>query len=459
MQKTLIYTVTILAATIMVACSGTRQLPKPQLDMPETFAGVMQADSLSYADLSWWEFYTDENLRNLIERTLEANRDLLKAAARMDELRELYGVERLNLAPKLNGIAGFTNETNNYDGHGVDKDLEISLKASVSWEINLWGAQKWARSKSRGEYLASAEDYRAMQMSLIAQTATAYFNLIALDNEIAIVRQTLVTRKESLEQARLRYEGGLTSEIVYQQAMVEYTTTASLIPALEQKRTVSVNALSLLTGDFPGKEIHRSHLFLDAEMPDSIMPGMPSRLLQRRPDLRAAELRLSAAMANVGLKYADRFPNFIVGFTGGFENDALAGFLKSPFTYSLGNISGSIFDFGRKKRNYKASISAYEQARLDYEKSVMTAFTEVDNAIAGYRNARDGAALKASLRDAALKYVQLARLQYRGGTLNYIDVLDAQRRYFDAQIGYSNARRDEYLALVQLYKAIGGGTR
>ncbi len=441
----------------MSACSGTRNLTAPAIDMPEKFSGDA-IDSLTYADLRWWEFYTDDNLRYIIDRTLNHNRDFLIAAARMEELRQLYGVARLGLAPELSAVAAGSRESSDYHGAGTGVSPEYDLKASLNWEINLLGAQNWARKQAAGEYLASVEDYRATQMSLIAEAATAYFNLMALDNELTIVRQTLATRSESLEQARLRYEGGLTSETVYQQAKVEYATAAAMIPSLEQRKQVSENALALLMGEYPVRDIPRSHLYLENNMPDSVRAGMPSNMLQRRPDIRAAERRLESAMAAVGLRYADRFPNFNIQLTGGLENDRLSDFLKSPYTYVLGALTGPVFDFGKRKRRYKAAIHAYNQARLEYEKCVMTAFVEVQNAISGYRRARQSASLKATLRDASLKYIELARLQYRGGTLNYLDVLDAQRQFFDAQISLSNARRDEYLALVQLYKALGGGS-
>lgn len=182
-----------------------------------------------------------------------------------------------------------------------------------------------------------------------------------------------------------------------------------------------------------------------------------SDLLKRRPDVRAAEQQLASAMANVGYTYADRFPRLRIGFTPGFENDELPKFFKSPFSYTLANITGPIFDFGRKKKKYQAAIAAYDQARYSYEKSVIQAFTEVNTAISTYRRIKETTKLKVELRDATVKYVQLAHLQYRAGSLSYIDVLDAQRRYFDAQIGVSNALRDEYLALINLYKVLGGG--
>jgi len=415
------------------------------------------ADSTTIADLAWWEFYADSTLCRIIRHTLDHNHDILKAAATVEELRNLYGIEKLNIAPTVTGVASATNETNDYYGDSFKKDPEYSLKATIGWEINLWGALSWARKQGKARFEASREDLRAMRMTLISEVATTYIRLLALDNELAIVKRTLATRQEALEQAKLRFEGGLTSETVYQQAKVEYASTASLVPDLERRISVCQNALTLLMGKYPEESLERGKLFLDITLPDSLPTGLPSQLLKRRPDVRAAELGLAAAMANVGLTYADRFPSLRIAFTGGFENDGLSHFFQSPFTYALGNITGSIFDFGRKKRKYQAAIAACDKARYNYEQSVMQAFTEVNDAIITYRKAHEASILRNELSDAAAKYVQLARLQYRGGTLNYLDVLDAQRRFFDAQIGVNNALCDEYLALVNMYKVLGGG--
>lgn len=448
----------ILAAIIaLTSCSGVKNLTPADTSMPETYVPGLGADSASIADLTWWEFYADSTLCRIIRRTLDNNRDLLKAAARVEESRALLGVAKANLFPEINGLVGSSYETNNYGGTGTTKDPEYDLKLTVNWEVNLWGSLSWAKKNGAANFAASVEDLRAMRMTLVADVATAYFRLIALDNELAIVRQTLTTREQSLEQARIRFEGGLTSETVYQQAKVEYASAAALVPNLERQITVARNALTMLMGEYPRDIIERDKLTLNVSLPESLPAGLPSSLLERRPDLRAAELRLSAAMANVGMTYANRFPNLRLAFTPGFENDELSKFFASPFTYTIGTITGTIFDFGRKKRKYQASIAAYDQARYDYEKAVITAFTEVNTAIDTYRRVRETSRLRVELRDATVKYVQLAHLQYRAGSLNYIDVLDAQRRYFDAQIGVSNALRDEYLAIINLYKVLGGG--
>ena len=447
----------IIAILSLISCSGVKNLRKPNLDMPETYIPAMETDSACIADIDWWEFYTDSTLCSLIKRTLDNNRDLLKAAAKIEEVRNIYGMDRLNYLPEISGIAGTNHETNRYNGIATTKDPEYDLKMTIGWEINLLGAMSWAQKGSLARYKATIDDYHAMRMALVAETASAYFRLMALRNELAIVRQTLATRDESLNQARIRFEGGLTSEAVYQQAKVEYAATAALVPNLEQQVKAANNAITLLIGEFPNDSICSGQPIWSDNIQDNIPVGISSTLLERRPDISAAEHRLAAAMADVGLSYANQFPNIRLSFTPGWENESLSHFLASPFTYVIGNIAGTIFDFGRKKRKYKAAIAVYDQARNDYEKIVINAFTEVNTAIETLNKVKENRKLKAELCEASRKYVHLAQLQYRGGSLNYIDVLDAQRKYFEAQISVSNALRDEYLALTNLYKVLGGG--
>lgn len=449
--------IAIIAILGLMSCNGVKNLRKPNLDMPETYIPAMETDSACIADLDWWKFYTDTTLCALIQKTLDNNRDLLKAAAKIEEVRNLYGIDRLNYLPEISGVAGANHETNRYNGIATTKDPEYDLKMTIGWEINLLGAMTWSQKGSLARYKATIDDYHAMRMALVAETAGAYFRLMALRNELAIVRQTLATREESLNQARIRFEGGLTSETVYQQAKVEYASTAALVPNLEQQVKVANNAITMLIGEFPNDSICPDQPIRSDNIQDNIPVGVSSTLLERRPDISAAEHRLAAAMADVGLSYANQFPNISLSFTPGWENESLSRFFASPFTYVVGNIAGTIFDFGRKKRKYKAAIAIYEQARNDYEKTVINAFTEVNTAIETLNKVKENRKLKAELCEASMKYVNLAQLQYRAGSLNYIDVLDAQRRYFDAQIAVSNALRDEYLALTNLYKVLGGG--
>ena len=456
MRRLLKYIAAAALFAVWTGCSAVRECKTPELNLPERISD-MEPDSLTIADVGWWEFYGDENLRYIIERTLENNKKLLAAAARVEQLQQLYRVSKANRLPNLQFLAPFNNETNDYYEEKPLRDPEFGLKLTLKWELDLWGNLRWAKRRSGAQYLATLEDERAMRMTLVAEAASAYFRLVALDNELNIVRHTLVTRREGVELARIRFEGGLTSDLPYQQAQVEYAAVAALIPNLERAIEATENALSLLMGETPDQKIVRTKKLQDNEMPEKFAVGIPSVLLQRRPDMRAAEQRLRAAMSSVGVAYADRFPRMVITLTGGVENNSFAGILRSPFSYVAETLTAPIFGFGRKKAKYKAAVAAYDESRLDYEQKVLEVFREVDDAVVSFRSARSAAELKLTLRDAASKYVQLARLQYRAGSINYLDLLDAQRRYLDAQIGLSNAVRDEHLALVQLYKALGGG--
>ena len=447
------------ALFLISACSGVKGLKEPYVHHYDDFSKIDYVDSLCLADLEWWRFYSDSTLCSLLERVVNNNRDLLKSEARLERLRQLYGISKTNLLPEIGFNVSAEYETSDYGGKGASTSPTYGVKFPVSWEINLWGSQIWARREAEAEYHATEEDSRALKMELIAETADAYYTLMALENELMIVRRTMDTREESVRIAKLRYEGGLTSEMLYNQTLVEYSSAAAIVPQLEQKWYETRNKLTLLMGEVPHDIDRIGKLPQTFVGPEQLPAGMPSDLLKRRPDIRAAEQRLNAARANVGMTYADRFPSFSISLLPGLENDALTNFLKSPYNDIVGSLAGPLIDFNRRKKKYKASIAAYEEARLEYEDVVLKAFTEVNTILHIYYHVQESFRRAKELRDASAEYVQLARLQFRAGMLNYIDVLDAQRSYFDAQIAFSNAVRDQYRALVNIYKALGGGWR
>lgn len=456
MKRLQILLAAAVAMLLLASCSAVKRCKSPELNLPQTIAAE-QVDSTTIADIEWWSFYGDSILCQLIRRTLDNNKDMLAAAANVERMRQLYRIGKAGRLPNITAPVYANRETNEYHGKPFSGDPEIGVKASISWELDLWGNLRWAKRQSGAEYLASIEEWRAMRMILVAEVATAYFELVALDNELAIVRRTLETRREDVRQAQLRFNGGMTAETVYQQAKVQYATTAALIPDLERMIQIMENGISMLMGGYPGQEIPRRRLELDITMPEYLPVGLPSGLLQRRPDVRVSEQQLRAAMAAVGVAYADRFPRLNFTLTGGVEDGYFAHLFESPFSYMAGTIAAPIFGFGRKQAKYRSALAAYDQARLMYEQKVLSVFKETDDALVTYSSARESAARKKDLLDAASKYVELANIQYRGGHINYIDVLDAQRVYLDAQIKLSNAVRDEHLALVGLYKTLGGG--
>lgn len=446
----------LLASIGLSSCMVGKRYTAPELQLPQSFAPD-RADSLTLADVQWWEVYTDTTLQKLIRKALEHNKDLLTATERIREMAYRKRIQTANLLPDISAKVAGEREFENYSGKGETATNTFEGKLLFSWEIDLWGHLRWGRQKSIAEYLESVQARRALQITLIAQVAQSYFELMALDNELEIVQQTLAIRQEGVHQAKIRFEGGLTSEITYQQTLVEQARTATLIPELEREIAATENDLSLLTGAYPGGDIPRGTLPQGEYLPESLPVGLPSTLLQRRPDLMEAEQRLIAANAAVGMAYTDRFPRLVFSGVYGLETDVLSTLFKSPYGLIGGNLLSPIFAAGKKKATYKAEQAAYQQAVYQYEKSVQNAFREVSDAIVAYNKAREAHQLKQRLEQSAKKYMELAQYQYINGVIRYLDVLDAQREYFDAQTGLSNAVRDEQIALVQLYKALGGG--
>ena len=451
----------VVAALIMlgvtgVSCSPAKHCAAPRLDLPESFTESSGTDTLTWADVEWWKIYPDTTLHQLIKDALEYNKDMLVAAERLKEMEYRYKIQRSEMWPSISASVYGENEYTNYSGNDPSDDPVASVIGSFSWEIDLWGHLRWGTKEKLAEYFASVEAQRALRISLISEVVNTYLDLQSLDNELLIVRRTLQTREEGVQKARLRLDGGLTSDIPYQQALVERATTAALVPELEREIAMKESELAFLTGSYP-RHIERARIPLELSYRDEIPVGVPSQLLTRRPDLRQAEQELRAAEAAVGVAQAERFPTFTISFDGGTETSTLENIIKAPYYYIIGNLASPIFEFGKRRANFKAAIARYNQARLNYEKDVLQAFKEVYDAVVSYNSAVRNTSLKFDLQEASKQYVSLANLQYINGAISYMDVLDAQRAYFSSQVELSNAIMNEYKVLVALYKALGGG--
>ena len=446
----------VIIVLLACGCSLSKRCIQPEVELPTEIVAGMEADSMCIADLKWYDIFADPCLIELIEMTIANNKDLLTASAKVEELEKLYRVAKSDYSPSLDANAYIDHETTDKSNAEATADLEVSATLTLTWELDFFGRVRWNNRQALANYLKTVEGQRALQMVLVADVATAYFELMALDNELVIITRTLETREEDLNKAKLRFEGGLTSEIPYRQAMVEYATTASLIPDLRRKIETKENEISLLTGQMPAR-IKRSEIsrYKDSKLFPNV--GISSDLIKRRPDIRASEQSLKEAMAKAGYAWADRFPRFSISLQGGLENNAFRGFISAPFTYMIGELATPIFAFGKRKAKYEAAIKAYDAERYQYEKRVLQAFQEVNDAVIAYTSANEKVELMDNLKESAQKYLNLAVFQHINGHINYINVLDAQRSYLNAEIDLSNAIRDEYIALIVLYKALGGG--
>jgi multidrug efflux system outer membrane protein len=373
------------------------------------------------------------------------------------ELAERKKISRSDFFPQLGANVYGQDEKLNYQGDfSKPHDVEYGVKANISWELDLWGNLRWANEASIAEYLSSVEGQRALMMSLVAEVAEIYFELIALDNELLIVKQTLMAREEGVRLAKIRFEGGLTSETSYQQAKLEYAKKATLVPDLEKKIAMKENEILALSGSFP-RRVMRTETQNNLVLPDTIPVGLPSQLLERRPDVRMAEQKLIAANARVGVSYTNMFPRISLTSNLGFETDKFATLLSSPMFFISSNLLSPVFSFGKNKAKYKAQIAVYEQECYNYEKVVLSAFYDVMNALVEFDKMKEIYETRLLLEQSAKVTMDLAQLQYINGVIGYLDVLDAQRNYFDAQISLSNAYRDKQITMVKLYKALGGG--
>lgn len=445
----------ILAAAAFSGCQLGKHYTRPKLELPETLDSL-SVDSSSIGDYPWEQLYTDTTLQGLIRKTLTYNKDMLIAAARIKELAAMKRIDFANLFPQIGAKVYAEKEGENYGGDNYKQSNEFDLKGIATWELDLWGKLRWAKDKSIADFVGSIENQSALKMSLIAQVAQSYFELVALDNELAIVKKTVNARQESLHLVRLRYEGGLIPEIPFRQAQVELARTATLVPDLERKITLKENEISFLTGEYPHR-IKRSVLPEEVMLPGSLPVGLPSTLLERRPDVRKAEQDLIAANATVGIAFTSLFPSISLTASFGGESAELRDLLKSPHHLLSANLLQPIFAMGKNRAMLKAKKAAYEQATYAYEKTVLNAFKDAYNAISEFSKTKEIYETRLRLEQSSKIALDLAQLQYLNGYIGYIDLLDAQRGYLDAQIALNNAIRDKQLTVVNLYKALGGG--
>lgn len=439
------------------SCKVGQKYKAPDLtSMPEQF-DTIDVNHGSITNIGWGSLYKDTVLTMLIDKALKYNKDMLIATARIKEMIANKRIQFSGMLPEIGVEAGEQREYLNYGGHDKSNTPKIRGNLNVAWEVDLWGNLRWQNEAGVAAYMQSVEARRALRMAIVAQVAQSYFELKALDRQLSIVRQTVDSRREGVSFARLRYEGGLTSEIPYRQGVVELSRTETLIPNLENQIKRKENDLAILVGDYPSKAIPRGEDIYSMDIPDDLPIEVPSAILRRRPDVRLAEQRLIEKNAKVGAALTDMFPKLqLTGKLGG-QSDELSNFIESPAWFISGFLTGPVFNFNKNKAKHNAAKAVYEQEIYSYEKTVLNVFKEVNNAIFTFRKAKEMRESQEKLYNSSRSYLQLARLQYVNGIVNYLDVLDAQRQLFDVEIALNDAVLTELTAVVDLYKALGGG--
>ena len=456
---------TALLTLLALAFSGCMVGPnyqRPTVETPPSWRITnVQADNV--ADTAWWEQFDDPVLDELIRVALQENLDLQIAAARIDEFAGRYGFVRADLFPQVgaSAFAGrekFTEETGNPVAPGTDFTLtRYSATLNAGWEVDLWGRIRRATEAARAELVGSEEGRRAVILSLVASVAGSYVNLRDLDRQLVIAQETAKSRGESLELFRIRLEGGFSSEVEYAQVKSQYEEALAAIPAFEKAIAQQENGLSVLLGRNPGP-IPRGKTIDQLPAP-AIPAGLPSELLDRRPDILQAEQSLVAANARIGVAKAAYFPT--IGLTGAFgyaSTDLSNLFSASGNVWSYGvPVSVPIFTAGKIAGDVQAAEAVQRQALAAYRQTVQSAFRDVNDALVDQARTREQLAAQARQVQALEKYYELARLRFDNGYTSYLEVLDAERSLFNAQLAYAQSQGVLLQAVINVYKAVGGG--
>jgi multidrug efflux system outer membrane protein len=427
---------------------------RPATPTPPQFrAGEPQPSQTSLGDTKWFDLFQDEVLRDLIRQSLESNYDARIAAQRIIAAQGQYKATRSGLFPQFGAEASAGRI-------GVNSPIESTggVYGTASWEVDLFGKLRRATEAARADLLSTEENRKAVIVTLVAQVATGYFTLREYDAEIADVQESIATRQESLRLVTMREQGGVSSLVDVDQAKTLVESAQADLAELERDREQTENFINVLLGRPPGP-VTRGRSLVDQPQPPQVPAGLPSALLERRPDLRAAEQRLIAANARVGVAKAAFFPSINLTATGGYQTTDLLGVInRGGGAYTMnGVIDLPIFDAGRRAGDYQTAKAEHEALLLDYQRIINAAFRDVSDALIGYQKNKESTVSRAQLVGTLRDQIQLANQRYAGGVTSYLEVLDTERERLTAERQLAQSQRDVLTALVGIYSALGGG--
>jgi len=462
----------LLAAVVVSVLSGCMVGPdyqRPALPTPAVFRGAAEVttppDTTALGDLHWFDIFKDEQLQALIRTALVANYDLRTAVARVNEARATLGITRSEQFPTIAASADITTVRASKNGltpipPGVSRDRTVGsvLLNLVSFEVDVWGRLRRATEAARAQVLAADDTRQAVLTTLVSDVATAYFDLLELDQELEIAQRTLASRQQSLQLIDVRRQGGVGTLFDLRQAEQLVYSATQVIPDSQRLIEQTENQLRLLLGQPPGA-VPRGQPLTAQARPPAVPPGLPSALLERRPDLRAAEQTLMAANANIGVAKAAYFPTISLTGLLGYESNQLSSLFKgaSSTWQFVPQVTQPIFTAGRITSQVHFAEAQQQEALIQYEKTIQTAFREVSDALVQSRRVTEIRTQQALLVTTLHDRTRLAYMRYQGGVDTLLNALDADRDLFNAELSLAQTQRNALLALVQLYKALGGG--
>lgn len=450
--------------TLLLALTGCMVGPdykRPPLDVPEEYRDETAAEesAASLADEKWWEVFQDPELTRLIETALEQNYDLRIAAARVLQARAILGITQADQFPTIDASSGVASQRSPRLGPSPAFELtDYQVSLIGRWTLDFWGQYRRATEAARARLLASEWAEKEVVSVLVANVAAAYFQLRNLDLELEISRNTLRSRQESLDLTNIREQRGLSSLLDVREAEQLVYSASTEIPELERDIARQENFLSTLLGQNPGP-IARGLPLTEQPHPPDIPAGLPSSLLERRPDIRRAEEELVAANANIGVAKAAWFPQISLTGRAGYQSDELSNLFTGPagIWSAAASLVQPIFEAGRISSNVRLSEAEYEEMMLRYQRTVQEAFRDVSDALVTYRKNREFRIEQEKLVGAARDSSHLSELRFGKGETDYLEVLTNETNYFSAQIELADAYLGELTALVEVYRALGGG--
>lgn len=446
---------------LLLSCAVGPDYERPTTTTPEAFRMAENGDdATSIANLSWWELLQDEELQKLIRISLEENKDLKRAVATVEEFQARVFIARTDFVPQLNASANAPSfgRKSNFLVPGFPNPFNYYLQGNLSWELDIWGRIRRSNEAARGDLLGREEGRRAVILQLVSGVAEAYFDLLQFDMQLGIARRTLKSWEESVRIAQARLRQGMTSRLDADQFEAERANAAARAAELERQMVQKENQLSVLLGRTP-HQIPRGRSLTEQVMPPAVPPGLPSELLQRRPDIVQAEQGLAAATARIGMAKADRFPKLSITGLLGVASPHLSRLVANETAFGVAgpSLAGPLLNAQILGFQQEAAEAQARQAVAQYELSILVAFREVEDALVAVRTAREQREAQVQQVEALRSALHLASLRYKGGLANYLDVLIAQRNLFEAELALTGTHRLHLVSVVQLYKALGGG--
>jgi NodT family efflux transporter outer membrane factor (OMF) lipoprotein len=446
-----------LALAVVVLCTSCRVGPnykRPAVAAPPQFrAAQTPPEAVSLGDAKWFDVFQDDVLRGLIKEALAANYDVRIAAQRVIDSQGQLEATRSRIFPQV-GVQGAASR----QGLQAPVQSMAGVFAGASWEIDLFGKLRRATEAAKADLLASEENQKAVMQALVAQVAVSYFTLREYDLELSFVLESIKSRSASYRLVNARLQGGVSTKLDLDQAESLVASAQAEKARLEQAIEQTENLINFLIGKQPGP-VARGKLLTEQYEPPQVPAGLPSQLLDRRPDIRLSEQQLIAANARVGEAKAAFFPSITLTASGGYQTADLLGVISRTGTaYGLGGtIDLPIFDAGRRAGLYKSAKAQHEGLLINYEKSINSAFRDVSDALIGYQKSREYRVSQEQFTLTLRDQSRLSDLRYRGGVTSYLEVLDTERQRLTAEQQLAQAERDELNSLVRLYESLGGG--